>query len=86
MKYSSIQIIDEENMVFEGTSISHVAPFFHINLDHIPYPEVAVTDGLGCPIQFHPLQAELALYPKPLLTLKEEFLFADDQPATSLVD
>ena len=85
-KYSSIQIIDTENVVFEGTRTSHIAPFFHVNLDHVPYPEVAVTDGLGCPIQVHPLHAEPNLYPKPLLTLKEEFLFADDQPSTALTD
>jgi hypothetical protein len=54
-KFSSIQIIDSENVVFKGTHISHIAPFFHVNLDHVPYPEVAVTDGLGCPIQIHPL-------------------------------
>jgi hypothetical protein len=85
-KYCSIQIINAENMVFDGTCISHMAPFFRVNLDHVPYPEVAVTDGRRCPIQFHPLRAKPALYPKPLLTLKEEFLFADDQPATPLVD
>jgi hypothetical protein len=85
-KYSSIQVIDAEDMVFEGTRISHMAPFFRINLDHVPYPEVAVMDGLGCPIQVHPLCAEPDLYPKLLLTLKEEFLFADDQPSTTLVD
>jgi hypothetical protein len=85
-KYSLIQIIDTENVVFEGTCTSHVAPFFHVNLNHVPYPEVAVTDGLGCPIQIHPLHAEPDLYPKLLLTLKEEFLFADDQPSTTLVD
>jgi hypothetical protein len=54
-KYSSIQIIDEENVVFKGTHISHVAPFFHVNLDHVPYPKVAITNGLRCPIQLHPL-------------------------------
>jgi hypothetical protein len=85
-KFSSIQIIDTEDIVFEGTCTSHVALFFCVNLDHVPYPEVAVTDGLECPIQFHSLWAEPDLYPKPLLTLKEEFLFADDQPFTALVD
>jgi hypothetical protein len=85
-KFSSIQIIDSENIIFEGTHTSHVALFFHVNLDHVPYPKVAVTDGLGCPIQFHPLRAESDLYPKPLLMLKEEFLFADDQPSTALVN
>jgi hypothetical protein len=85
-KYSLIQVIDVENMVFEGIHISHVAAFFHVNLNHVPYPEVAVMDGLGCPIQVHPLRAEPDLYPKLLLTLKEEFLFADDQHSTTLVD
>jgi hypothetical protein len=55
-------------------------------LDHVPYPKVAVTDGLGCPVQFHPLRAEPDLYPKLLITLKEEFLFTDDQPSMALVD
>jgi hypothetical protein len=55
-KYCSIQIIDDMNVGgLEGTNISHVAPFFHINSDHIPYPKVAVTNGLGCPIQLYPL-------------------------------
>jgi hypothetical protein len=54
-KYSSIQIIDEEDIVFKGTCISHIAPFFHIDLDHVPYPKVTITNGLGCPIQLHPL-------------------------------
>jgi hypothetical protein len=85
-KYSSIQIINTEDLVFEGSRTSHVAPFFQVNLDHVPYPEVAVTDGLGCPIQIHPLRAEPDLYPKPLLTLKEEFLFTNDQPSMNLVD
>jgi hypothetical protein len=85
-KYSSIQIVDMESVVFKGTYTSHVAPFFCVNLDHVSYPEVAITDGLGCPIQVHPLRTEPDLYLKPLLTLKEEFLFTNDQPSTALTN
>jgi hypothetical protein len=61
------------------------APFYCINMED-KYPIVSVTEGHNCSVQSIPLCAQPHLYPKPLLTQKEEFIFYDGEHFTPLVN
>jgi hypothetical protein len=61
------------------------APFYHVNIDD-KFPTVSVTKGCNCLVQSIPLHAQPHLYPKPLLTQKEEFLFHDGESFTPLIN
>jgi hypothetical protein len=71
-------------MLLDGDE-QYTAPFYCINMED-QYPTVSITKGCNCLAQSIPLRAQPHLYPKPLLTQKEEFLFHDGECFTPLIN